>query len=465
MQTAAIAPRAPYAKKKRYQQPDGAVAAFLWRTYMWLATTLGLSVMEPWELVFVLTVLGALLALLVFGFVRLFPQFILTSLSRARYYLLGSDAVGHDFAVDQIGPAAGPSSRAPTVLTYSSTPIINTANPPAPPSTSTTMSTNTNTDTITQTSEPGRNPVKLALLLCDTPIPAVRAVHGTYLDIFRAQLRGSYPRRASGAEAEAEAEAAFPFSLDGFDVVEAQEYPDLDEGQGYAGVLISGSAASAYEDKPWIDKLVAWTAHTAQTRPDVKLIGICFGHQIIARALGGACVPNGGQWEIGSYDLDLTDVGRAVFGTEASTIAIQQMHRDHVPALPPSFLLLCSTPITPVHGMVRLYPPSTGLSPSPPSSPTPPPSSAAPTTSPSPPIPPPPPPINPSQIHILTVQGHPEFTPDIVHAIVDARSRPGGPMDAAVAREGRERAERPHEGIGAVGRAIWRVLGVQAPPA
>lgn len=79
--------------------------------------------------------------------------------------------------------------------------------------------------------EHSSNPIKLALFLCDIPTPAVREAYGTYLDIFRKQLHESNP------------DASFPFTLDGFDVVNAQEYPDLDA--GYAGVLISGSGQLA----------------------------------------------------------------------------------------------------------------------------------------------------------------------------------------------------------------------------
>ena len=75
--------------------------------------------------------------------------------------------------------------------------------------------------------ETRNRPAKLALLMCDTPVPAVLKHHGTYLDIFRDQLRFSNPR------------AEFPFELDGYDVVDAQEYPDPDS--GYTGILISGS--------------------------------------------------------------------------------------------------------------------------------------------------------------------------------------------------------------------------------
>jgi hypothetical protein len=48
--------------------------------------------------------------------------------------------------------------------------------------------------------------------------------------------------------------------------------------------------------------------------PQVRLIGICFGHQIIASALGGECVPNDGTWEIGVTDVILSPTGKGIFG-------------------------------------------------------------------------------------------------------------------------------------------------------
>lgn len=111
---------------------------------------------------------------------------------------------------------------------------------------------------------PTTRPVKLALLLCDTPVPAMLNTYGTYLDIFRNQLLLSNPSHP----------APFPFTLDGYDVVDKQEYPDLDEGE-YTGVLISGSKHNAYGEDVWIEKLVEWVRETAEKRKDVKLIGMC----------------------------------------------------------------------------------------------------------------------------------------------------------------------------------------------
>jgi len=50
-------------------------------------------------------------------------------------------------------------------------------------------------------------------------------------------------------------------------------------------------------------------------RPHLFATGICFGHQIIARALGGECVPNG-RWEIGPTNVKLTNLGQQIFGVE-----------------------------------------------------------------------------------------------------------------------------------------------------
>lgn len=48
----------------------------------------------------------------------------------------------------------------------------------------------------------------------------------------------------------------------------------------------------------------------------IALPGICFGHQIVARALGKDCVPNSGRWEVGITPIDLTETGKKIFGTD-----------------------------------------------------------------------------------------------------------------------------------------------------
>ncbi|KAI0067118.1 class I glutamine amidotransferase-like protein [Artomyces pyxidatus] len=253
---------------------------------------------------------------------------------------------------------------------------------------------------------------RLALLVCDTPPPPVRNAHGDYTQIFTTLFRSALP------------EGLTEFVLDAYDVRGKMEYPSDGVLDSYRGVVITGSAASAYEDVPWINKLVEWVARLASTKPEIKIIGICFGHQIIARAMGGSCVPNSGKWEVGVTEVALSPVGKRIFGAE--TINIEQMHRDHVPDVPPSFHLLGSTPIAPVQGMVRF----------------------ADAAEPAEALPP---------IHILTLQGHPEFTASIVKELVDIRSA-SGIIDATTAESARSRADWRNDGVSVMGKAIWTVL-------
>ncbi|KAH7926613.1 class I glutamine amidotransferase-like protein [Leucogyrophana mollusca] len=262
--------------------------------------------------------------------------------------------------------------------------------------------------------------IRIALLVCGS-IPESE-VHGNYFEVYRDLLAASFPNTNPNPDAK----PAFDFIP--YDVVDAQAYPD--EGEHFDAVLISGSAASAYENLGWINRLVAYVADLAAQKPEVKIIGICFGHQIVGRALGGECVPNG-KWELGVTEVQLSELGRAVFYGKP-TLNIQQVHRDHVPSVPAGLHGLGSTPETPNQGMVK-FRASYAYDPSQPPTLT--------------------------DIHVLTLQGHPEFTAPIIKTIADVRKR-AGVFGADVADEGRRCGGLPHDGVGVIGRVIWGVLGV-----
>jgi hypothetical protein len=105
------------------------------------------------------------------------------------------------------------------------------------------------------------------------------------------------------------------------------------------------------------------------------------------------------------------------------------MHRDHVPEVPPDFHLIGSTKISKNQGMVRF-------------------AFKAPAPASDEPLPP---------VHIFSVQGHPEFTKEIVHEIVEARTA-SGILDSSTASLARKRAEWRNDGPSVVGRAIWDIL-------
>ncbi|KAI0300069.1 class I glutamine amidotransferase-like protein [Multifurca ochricompacta] len=263
------------------------------------------------------------------------------------------------------------------------------------------------------------NPPRLALLVCDTPVPAVVKDHGEYPMIFGTLFRASLPT------------GIVDFVMDSYDVRHAMAYPPSDTLDTYNGIVITGSAASAYEDVEWINRLVSWVADLQCKDHILKssaFTGICFGHQIVARALGGECVSNNGNWEIAISEVTLTNLGQRVFGTQS--INIQQMHQDHVPTVPPLCHLLGSTMITRNQGMVQFS------------------DTNAPLPAPDTPIP---------QIRILTLQGHPEFTAGIVKEIIKAREE-SGVIDKELAEKAWIRADGRNDGVNVIGRVIWEVL-------
>lgn len=102
--------------------------------------------------------------------------------------------------------------------------------------------------------------------------------------------------------------------------VEEMEFPeDVHECEGW---LITGSRHGAYEDHAFIPRLEAFirTAMAAK----VPLVGICFGHQIIAQAMGGKVEKFPGGWAVGAQDYD--------FGGE--TITLNAWHQDQVVTRP-----------------------------------------------------------------------------------------------------------------------------------
>ena len=112
--------------------------------------------------------------------------------------------------------------------------------------------------------------------------------------------------------------------------VEAMEFPDSPEDAD--GWLISGSTAGAYEDHPWIAPLERTIRHIHHSgRP---LVGICFGHQIIAQAMGGRVEKFVGGW----------CVGRHVYQIEGREVPLNAWHQDHVTALPPAARRLGQSP-------------------------------------------------------------------------------------------------------------------------
>ena len=103
--------------------------------------------------------------------------------------------------------------------------------------------------------------------------------------------------------------------------------------------LVPGSLDSAYDDKPWILSLVQWIRQ-AYSR-GARLMGICFGHQVIARALGGEVKKYEGGFGAGVRASSVVDEKMKNYFPEGQ-MRLLYSHHDQVTVLPPE-AVLCST--------------------------------------------------------------------------------------------------------------------------
>lgn len=194
--------------------------------------------------------------------------------------------------------------------------------------------------------------------------------------------------------------------------VEADEFPaTVDAADGW---LITGSKSGVYEDKPWIRRLEAFVRelHTARK----PLVGICFGHQLVAQALGGVVEKSTKGWGVGLHRHRFRSRPDWFDGTDES-FRVLVSHQDQVLSPAPEMEVLagsdfCNYAVCQVGN------------------------------------------------HILTFQGHPEFEPGYARLIMDDRR---GVLGEDTYRAGMESlAEAPENER--LGRWILRFLGAARSP-
>jgi GMP synthase-like glutamine amidotransferase len=187
-----------------------------------------------------------------------------------------------------------------------------------------------------------------------------------------------------------------------------------------------GLEYTSFADDPWILKLVKFV-QKVYTSTDKPIVGICFGHQIIARALGAKVAVSPGGWEICVDRIDLNETGQKLLGVPSlvSTLpylvitsltrvqGLHQMHRDAVLEVPEGLVSLGSSSKCEVQG---LYKPG----------------------------------------RIISFQAHPEFDDFIMEEIMQARYAQEI-FSKEMYEEGITRARAEHDGV-LVSAKIWEFL-------
>tara|TARA_Y100001970_G_scaffold185591_1_gene225719 strand:- start:11344 stop:12039 length:696 start_codon:yes stop_codon:yes gene_type:complete len=98
--------------------------------------------------------------------------------------------------------------------------------------------------------------------------------------------------------------------------------------------IITGSKYSVYDNAKWIDNLKLKVDDIIKLGKPI--LGICFGHQLLASCLGGKVEKNSKGWELGSYEISLTKEGKTspLFNKFNNNDIVYESHQDVVSSLP-----------------------------------------------------------------------------------------------------------------------------------
>ena len=141
-------------------------------------------------------------------------------------------------------------------------------------------------------------------------------------------------------------EAGHGFDYDTIPVFEGAALPDP---AGLEGILITGSAAGVYEDHAWLPPVRAFVrkAYAAGT----PMLGVCFGHQLMADALGGDVRKSEKGWGLGRHTYDVKS-RPGFLASDLPALSIACSHQDQVIVAPPEAEVFLGSDFTPNAGLV-----------------------------------------------------------------------------------------------------------------
>ena len=111
--------------------------------------------------------------------------------------------------------------------------------------------------------------------------------------------------------------------------------------------LITGSAASVYDEAPWIAELAAFVERVYQA--DRRVIGICFGHQLLAHFFGGRCEKAAVGWGVGLKQARILEQ-RPWMQPAVENLGLLCSHQDQVVALPDGATCFAGSDFCPIAG-------------------------------------------------------------------------------------------------------------------
>lgn len=121
--------------------------------------------------------------------------------------------------------------------------------------------------------------------------------------------------------------------------------------RGYDVVMMTGSPLSVTQPEPWMERAGAFMVEAGER--GVPVLGVCFGHQLLARMYGGRVARNPQGRELGTIEVTLTQDGRAdaLFDGLPDRFAVQATHEDLVSEVPEGARVLAGNANTAVQAM------------------------------------------------------------------------------------------------------------------
>jgi GMP synthase (glutamine-hydrolysing) len=200
---------------------------------------------------------------------------------------------------------------------------------------------------------------------------ASAAYQEEYSKLFLDFVEKVFPEKKGRIKEYKVAQGVFPASVDECDVW-----------------FMTGSPMSVYDDVPWVKKLAAFTQEIHARKK--MLVAICFGHQMVAHALGGKVSRSPKGWGVGVRTFEIEEQRRWMSPSDKK-ISLIFSHQDQVDELPPGAERLATSEFCPNQM---------------------------------------------SQIgeHIITLQGHPEFSPQFAKDRLSSRREkmPGPTYETAM---------------------------------
>ncbi len=135
------------------------------------------------------------------------------------------------------------------------------------------------------------------------------------------------------------------FDYAAFSVVRGEMPASIEQCDGW---LITGSRHGVYDNLPWMPPLKDFIRELAAA--EKPLIGVCFGHQIVADALGGKVVKSDKGWGVGLHDYRI-DVPQDWMREAPESVGIYAFHQDQIVELPPDARVFASSQFCPYAGL------------------------------------------------------------------------------------------------------------------